>query len=172
MEAHISPRPAATRPGLEASRLATTWSTPMRESANIQAGLSLDALGRSDEAVKRLQQIVAANPKDVDAWGALGSFANSRRLASSVVELSLACADRLITIRKLEPLQTTWQVTVDEGGPIQKLAPGRDPYEVQAAAFLDAVEAGDPTRVLSTYADALRTDRLTRAVVAATGRPG
>ena len=104
--------------------------------------------------------------------GALGSFANSRRLASSVVELSLACADRLIAIRKLEPLQTTWTVTIDDGGPVRTLAPGRDPYEVQAEAFLDAVEAGDPSRVLSSYADALRTDRLTRAVVAATGRPG
>ena len=48
----------------------------------------------------------------------------------------------------------------------------RDPYEIQAAAFLDAVKAGDPRLVLSTYADALRTDRLTRAVVAATGAPG
>ena len=47
---------------------------------------------------------------------------------------------------------------------------GTDPYERQAAAFLDAVKAGDPGRVLSTYADALKTDRLTRAVVAATGR--
>ncbi|HLY14355.1 MAG TPA: Gfo/Idh/MocA family oxidoreductase [Candidatus Limnocylindrales bacterium] len=104
--------------------------------------------------------------------GALGSFANSRRLASSVIELSLACADRLITIRKLEPLQTSWQVTIDDGGPVRTLAPGRDPYEVQAEAFLAAVEARDPSRVLSTYADALRTDTLTRAVVAATGRSG
>jgi hypothetical protein len=31
---------------------------------------------------------------------------------------------------------------------------------------------GAPDRVPSTYADALRTDRLTRAVVAATGRGG
>jgi tetratricopeptide (TPR) repeat protein len=53
--------------------------SPMRESANIQAGLSLDALGRSDEAVKRLQQIVDANPKDVDAWGALGSLQRSAK---------------------------------------------------------------------------------------------
>lgn len=44
--------------------------------------------------------------------------------------------------------------------------------ETQAAVFLDAVQAGDPSRVLSTYADALKTDRLTRAVVAATGAPG
>ena len=75
-------------------------------------------------------------------------------------------------MRKLEPLQTSWSVTIDDGGPVRTLAPGRDPYEVQAEAFLDAVEAGDPSRVLSTYADALRTDRLTRAVVAATGRSG
>ena len=43
---------------------------------------------------------------------------------------------------------------------------------VQAEAFLDAVEAGDRDGVLSTYRDALGTDRLTRAVVAATGPPG
>ena len=48
----------------------------------------------------------------------------------------------------------------------------RDPYEVQAEAFLDAVESGDPSRVLATYRDALATDRLTRSVVAASGTPG
>jgi Flp pilus assembly protein TadD len=53
--------------------------SPMRESANIQAGLSLDALGRSDDAVKRLQEIVAANPKDVDALGALASLQRSAK---------------------------------------------------------------------------------------------
>jgi len=38
--------------------------------------------------------------------------------------------------------------------------------------FLDAVEAGDSTLVRSSYADAVKTDRLTRAVVAATGSAG
>jgi myo-inositol 2-dehydrogenase/D-chiro-inositol 1-dehydrogenase len=104
--------------------------------------------------------------------GTVGSFVNSRRLASSVAEVELACADLLITIRKLEPLQTTWQVAFDDGHSVRTVAPSRDPYEVQAEAFLDAVEAGDPSRVLSSYADALKTDRLTRAVVAATGRSG
>ena len=56
--------------------------------------------------------------------------------------------------------------------PSARCSPGRDPYETEAQVFLDAVEAGDPGRVLSSYADALLTDRLTRAVVAATGRPG
>ena len=63
-------------------------------------------------------------------------------------------------------------MTIDDGRSVRTLPPGRDPYEVQAEAFLDAVEADDPRRVLSPYADAMRTDRLTRAVVAATGRGG
>jgi myo-inositol 2-dehydrogenase / D-chiro-inositol 1-dehydrogenase len=63
-------------------------------------------------------------------------------------------------------------VTFEDGRSIRTLPPGRDPYERQAEAFLDAVEAGDPGAVLSSYGDAVRTDRLTRAVVAATGRSG
>jgi myo-inositol 2-dehydrogenase / D-chiro-inositol 1-dehydrogenase len=104
--------------------------------------------------------------------GALGSFANSRRVASGTVELVLACSGLMITIGKLPAAQTSWQVTFDDGRSVRTIPPGRDPYEVQAEAFLDAVEAGDPAFVLSSYADALRTDRLTRAVVAATGRGG
>jgi len=104
--------------------------------------------------------------------GAVGSFANTRRLASAVIEVELACADLLITIRKGGAVQTSWEVVFDDRQSVRKIPPGRDPYEVQAEAFLDAVEAGDPSRVLSTYGDALRTDRLTRSVVAATGRAG
>jgi predicted dehydrogenase len=104
--------------------------------------------------------------------GAVGSFANTRRLASDVIEVELACSDLLITIRKLPEAQTTWEVVLNDGHSVRTLPPGRDPYEVQAEAFLDAVDAADPTRVLSSYADALKTDRLTRAVVAATGRGG
>ncbi len=105
--------------------------------------------------------------------GAVGSFADSRRLASEgVVEVELVCPNLLITIRKLPEAQTTWEVVLDDGSSVRTIAPGRDPYEVQAEAFLDAVGAGDPGRALSTYADALKTDRLTRAVVAATGRGG
>jgi myo-inositol 2-dehydrogenase/D-chiro-inositol 1-dehydrogenase len=140
-------------------------------------------MGEATVVAAASTQSVPFVPEDVDLVdattavlrfesGALGSFVNSRRLASSVVEVELACADLLITIRKLEPLQTTWEVTFDDGRAVRTVPPGRDPYEVQAEAFLDAVEAGDPSRVLSTYGDALRTDWLTRSVVAATGRAG
>jgi predicted dehydrogenase len=104
--------------------------------------------------------------------GAIGSFANTRRLASDVVAIELAAADLLITIRRATDAPGSFAIDIDDGSAARAIQPGRDPYESQAAKFLDAVEAGDPARVLSTYADALLTDRLTRAVVAATGRPG
>ncbi len=103
--------------------------------------------------------------------GAIGTIANSRRLAApAAIEFEIVSPGLLITIRKLPEAQTTWQVSLDDGRAVRVIPPGRDPYEVQDEAFLDAVEAGDPSRVLSSYADALRTDRLTRSVVAAAGR--
>jgi myo-inositol 2-dehydrogenase/D-chiro-inositol 1-dehydrogenase len=104
--------------------------------------------------------------------GAIGSFANTRRLASSVVAIELAAAGLLITIRRAGEDPGGWAVDLDDGSVVRTIPPGRDPYEAQAAAFLDAVEAGAPDGVPSTYADALLTDRLTRAVVTATGRRG
>jgi myo-inositol 2-dehydrogenase / D-chiro-inositol 1-dehydrogenase len=103
--------------------------------------------------------------------GAIGTIANSRRLAGpAAIEFEIVSPGLLIAIRKLPEAQTTWQVSLDDGRAVRVIPPGRDPYEVQDEAFLDAVEAGDPGRVLSSYADALRTDRLTRSVVAAAGR--
>jgi hypothetical protein len=81
-------------------------------------------------------------------------------------------AGRRAVVRKPAGAQTDWEVVLDGGGDPRAVPPGRDPYEVQAEAFLDAVDARDPARVLSTYPDALRTDALTRAVVAATGQRG
>jgi predicted dehydrogenase len=131
-------------------------------------------------ASTREEPVVPADADVVDATaavlrfetGAIGSFMNTRRIASAAIEVELAASDLLITIRKVGTDQRAWEVVIDEGGSSRTIPPGRDPYEVQAAAFLDAVESGDATRVLSSYADALRTDRLTRAVVAATGSAG
>jgi predicted dehydrogenase len=104
--------------------------------------------------------------------GAIGSFTNSRRIASSVVSVQIASDGLLTTLAKGSLSQGDWHVRFETGDGASELHAKRDPYEVQAVAFLDAVEAGDPCRVLSTYVDALRTDRLTRAVVAATGATG
>ena len=126
----------------------------------------------------------AASPPTVDVvdataallrfdGGAIGSFANTRRLATAVIELEFVSDDLLTTVRKAKGAGPGgWSIAFDDGATVEAVPAGRDPYEVQAEAFLDAVAAGDPSRVLTSYTDALRTDRLTRAVVAATGAPG
>jgi predicted dehydrogenase len=103
--------------------------------------------------------------------GALGTFINSRRIATPTVDLELAADAGLSRIRRLEG-PGGWEISFVDGASVRSLPLGRDPYEVQDARFLDAVVASDPSRVLATYGDALGTDRLTRAVVAATGQPG
>lgn len=104
--------------------------------------------------------------------GAVGSFANTRRMATHLVDMEFTSDGLRTSIRRTTPLPGPWEVAFADGRSIRTLPPGRDPYELQAETFLDAVEAKDPGAVFSTYADALRTDQLTRAVVSATGRPG
>ncbi len=53
--------------------------SPLREDAQIQAALVLDSLGKSDEAIKRLDAIVAARPHDVDALSALAGVQRSAK---------------------------------------------------------------------------------------------
>ena len=106
------------------------------------------------------------------ASGAVGTFANTRIIPNGVVSVDLASEDLLTVLSKGDRSQGDWHATFDDGGSPVHLHAERDPYEIQAGAFLDAVEAGDPNRVVATYGDALATDRLTRAVVAATGATG
>ena len=106
------------------------------------------------------------------ASGAVGTFANTRIIPGGVVSVELASDDLLTVLSKGDRSQGDWHATFDDGNASVQLHAERDPYEIQATAFLDAVEARDPRRVLSTYGDALKTDRLTRAVVAATGARG
>ncbi len=107
------------------------------------------------------------------ASGAVGSFANTHRISTAVIEVEIV-SDGLLTKLSKHPDrgQGDWHASFDDGTVIRAITSECDPYEKQAAAFLDAVEWADPDGVLSSYEDALRTDRLTRAVVAATGQPG
>jgi predicted dehydrogenase len=128
----------------------------------------------------REEPVVPAGADVVDATaavlrfdsGAIGSFANTRRLAGATIDISFASDGLLTTIRRAGTEPGGWAIDLDDGQSVVTRPAGRDPYESQAEAFLDAVDAGDPSRVLSSYADAVQTHRLTRAVVAATGRGG
>jgi len=104
--------------------------------------------------------------------GAIGTFSNSRRHPGATVDIEFAGPGVHAVIARVADGPGGWEIRIRDETGARTIGPGRDPYEAQAEAFLDAVEAGDPTAVLSTYADALGTDRLTRAVVAATGERG
>ncbi len=105
--------------------------------------------------------------------GTLATFTSSCLYPSGVVRFELGSDGRRSTIRLIDrPDGPDWALTIEDEAGTTVHASGRDPYEVQAIAFLDGVRDRDPGRVLSSYADALLSDRLTRAVVAATGSPG
>jgi tetratricopeptide (TPR) repeat protein len=58
-------------------------SSPLKMGADIQIALELDGMGKSDEAMQRLNEIVAAHPHDVEA---LSSLAELQRSAKKYVE--------------------------------------------------------------------------------------
>ncbi len=66
--------------------------SPLRGDADIQIALELEGLGKSDEAIQRLQDIVAAQPHDVEA---LSSLAGLQRSAKKYAEAA-ATYDRAI----------------------------------------------------------------------------
>jgi myo-inositol 2-dehydrogenase / D-chiro-inositol 1-dehydrogenase len=105
--------------------------------------------------------------------GAIGTFVNASILASDQIELDVLSEGRRTTIRMHPgPRGPRWDLTLDDGAGERRIETRRDPYDVQAEALLDAVAERDPGRVLSSYADALVTDRLVRSVVAAAGSRG
>ena len=173
--------PRRHRPGGAASTRAAARSSSRPPTCTTWRGCSS---ARPRSSARRRRAIRRASPPEVDVAdataavlrferGAIGSFANSRRIASAVIEVEFVSDGLLTTLHKRpERGQGDWHARFDDGTTVRSIRAMADPYETQAAAFFDAVEAGDPTRVLSTYADALKTDRLTRAVVAATGAPG
>ena len=107
------------------------------------------------------------------AAGAVGSFANTRRLATAVIEVEFV-SDGLLTKLSKHPDrgQGDWHASFDDGTVIRAITAEADPYEQTGRGLPRRGRGADPDGVLSSYGDALRTDRLTRAVVAATGQPG
>ena len=80
--ASVFERLKQTDQAIAAYKLVPTTS-PFREDADIQAALLLDGEGKSDEAMRRMTEIVAARPNDVEA---LSSLAGLQRAAKKYAE--------------------------------------------------------------------------------------
>ncbi len=59
--------------------LAVPKSSPLSESATIQAAIEYDALGNTDAGLALLKQVVIDHPDDPEAWSALGSLQRSAK---------------------------------------------------------------------------------------------
>nr|WP_272903749.1 tetratricopeptide repeat protein [Xanthobacter agilis] len=54
--------------------------SPLRRNAEVQLAINLDAIDKPDEARKHLEDIIAADPKDLEAIVALGRIQQSRKM--------------------------------------------------------------------------------------------
>ncbi|MBV8471945.1 MAG: tetratricopeptide repeat protein, partial [Hyphomicrobiales bacterium] len=77
--------------------------SPMHESAEIQASLEMDTIGQAAAGMKRLQDMVAAHPNDVEAWSALGGLQRS----SKKFEAAVASYDKAIGLTP-NPDRSNW----------------------------------------------------------------
>jgi tetratricopeptide (TPR) repeat protein len=59
---------------------------PMRGAADVQTALVLDTMGKQEEATRRLEELVARDPRDEDALSALGNLQRSRKLFVEAAE--------------------------------------------------------------------------------------
>ena len=100
--ANLFERMKQNEQAIAAYQLVPTTS-PFREDADIQVALLLDSSGKSDEAMRRMTEIVAARPNDVDA---LSSLAGLQRSAKKYAEAA-ATYDRAIAAVGV-PIRENW----------------------------------------------------------------
>ena len=68
-------------------------SSPLKANAEIQTGLVLDTLGRGDEALRHLQALVKANPKDVEALTTLGNVYREQKKYAEAIDCYTSAID-------------------------------------------------------------------------------
>jgi len=74
-------------------------SSPLKRNAEIQLGIDLDALEKTDEAKKHLDKLIASKPEDLEAILALGNITRERKQYA-------ACADAYSKAVGLQPNPT------------------------------------------------------------------
>ena len=62
-------------------------SSPLRQTADVQTGIALDALGRTDDAVAHLESLIAHKPDDLDALSSLANLYSAKKKFSSAQDV-------------------------------------------------------------------------------------
>ncbi|MEQ1937683.1 tetratricopeptide repeat protein [Mesorhizobium sp. CN5-321] len=90
--------------------------SPLKEVADLQLGLNLADLGKTDEAVKHLETLVDAHPNDMRTYLALGSVYSSKEDFRSAATLYDRAAEALKT-----PAKANWNIFYQRGIAYERL---------------------------------------------------
>ncbi len=71
--------------------------SPVRPSADVQIGLGLETIGRAEEAVKHLKELIAQKPDDVEGIIALGNVERSRKNFADAAAIYSKAIERIGT---------------------------------------------------------------------------
>lgn len=91
-------------------------SSPYAPAAEVQAGLNYETLGQTDEAIRRLSDVVARRPDDVDALSAL---ANVYRVQKKYAEAAETYSKAIAKIDR--PERRHWQIFYFRGAAYERL---------------------------------------------------
>jgi tetratricopeptide (TPR) repeat protein len=72
-------------------------SSPIYGNAEMQMGVNLEQMGRSEEATKHLERLIGERPDDIDAIIALGNVLRSRKLYAEAAEVYTRAIDKIGT---------------------------------------------------------------------------
>lgn len=67
----------------------------LRHSAELQMALNLEQLDRKDEAIQKLEKVIATDPKDIDALNALGNVYRARKNFNKAAETYTRALDAI-----------------------------------------------------------------------------
>lgn len=72
-------------------------SSPMYANAEMQMGINMEQMGRSEDATRHLERLIAERPDDVDAHVSLGNVLRSRKLFAEAAEVYTRAIEKLGT---------------------------------------------------------------------------
>ncbi len=72
-------------------------SSPIYANAEMQMGINMEQLGRSEDATRHLERLIAERPDDIDATVALGNVLRSRKLYAEAAAVYSRAIDKIGT---------------------------------------------------------------------------
>ncbi|KAA2236363.1 tetratricopeptide repeat protein [Salinarimonas soli] len=90
-------------------------SSPIYANAEMQMGVNMEQMGRSEEATRHLERLIGERPDDVDAIIALGNVLRSRKLYAEAADVYTRAIDKIGT-----PDRSHWTLFYFRGSALER----------------------------------------------------